>query len=59
LQMNSDEHRYGGSGRLVPLAAFAEPVPMHGKPYSIVVPVPMLSLQMWKSETDRDLQDSL
>lgn len=54
LQMNSDERRYGGSGRLVPLVAIAEPVPMHGKPYSIVVPIPSLSLQTWKSETDTE-----
>ncbi|MBO9598844.1 MAG: alpha amylase C-terminal domain-containing protein, partial [Cohnella sp.] len=54
LQLNSDERRYGGSGQLVPLVALAEPVPMHGKPYSIVVPVPSLSLQMWKSETDKN-----
>lgn len=59
LQLNSDERRYGGSGQLVPLVALAEPVPMHGKPYSIVVPIPMLSMQMWKSESDRDISISL
>lgn len=52
LEMNSDDRAYGGFGQWMPERAEAEPVPMHGKPYSIVVPAPSLSLQMWKSATD-------
>ncbi|MFC5531382.1 1,4-alpha-glucan branching protein GlgB [Cohnella yongneupensis] len=52
LTFNSDDERYGGNGMFLPARSSAESIPMHGKPYSIVVPVPSLSLQMWKSDTD-------
>lgn len=51
LLLNSDEADYGGTGFDLPTTVTADNVPMHGKPYSIEVPVPALSIQLWKSET--------
>lgn len=49
LLLNSDDARFGGSGHPMPGVVRSEPIPMHGKPYSINVPAPSLSLQLWKS----------
>jgi 1,4-alpha-glucan branching enzyme len=51
LILNSDELHYGGSGFGLPERAIAHEIPMHGKPFSIEVPVPALSIQLWKSVT--------
>jgi 1,4-alpha-glucan branching enzyme len=50
LLLNSDEADYGGSGVPFPEGVAADEIPMHGKPYSIEIPVPALSFQLWKSE---------
>jgi 1,4-alpha-glucan branching enzyme len=49
--MNSDKSDYGGSGTEIPSVVSAQEIPLHGKPYSIEVPVPALSIQLWQSET--------
>jgi 1,4-alpha-glucan branching enzyme len=51
LLLNSDDANYGGAGYLFPARVSAREYPLHGKPYSIEVPVPALSFQLWKSET--------
>jgi 1,4-alpha-glucan branching enzyme len=51
LLLNSDEADYGGTGFHLPMTVSADDIPLHGKPYSIEVPVPALSIQLWKSET--------
>ena len=49
LLLNGDDARFGGSGQPMPDSVRSQPVPMHGKPYSINVPAPSLSMQLWKS----------
>jgi 1,4-alpha-glucan branching enzyme len=51
LLINSDDANYGGAGYPFPARVSAHEIPLHGKPYSIEVPVPALSIQLWKSET--------
>jgi 1,4-alpha-glucan branching enzyme len=51
LLLNSDDADYGGTGYTFPARVSAHEIPLHGKPYSIEVPVPGLSFQLWKSET--------
>ncbi|RKP57223.1 1,4-alpha-glucan branching protein GlgB [Cohnella endophytica] len=51
LVLNSDEADFGGSGSAMPSRVSSTDVPLHGKPYSIEVPVPALSIQLWQSET--------
>jgi len=51
LLLNSDIADYGGSGVFVPEYAEAHRIPMHGKPYSIEIPVPALCVLLWSSET--------
>ncbi|RED61716.1 1,4-alpha-glucan branching protein GlgB [Cohnella lupini] len=48
--MNSDKSDYGGSGTEMPSFVSAQEIPLHGKPFSIEVPVPALSIQLWQSE---------
>ncbi|MFC5467932.1 1,4-alpha-glucan branching protein GlgB [Cohnella suwonensis] len=50
LVLNSDESDFGGSGAPMPTRVSASEAPMHGKSYSIEVPVPALSIQLWQSE---------
>jgi 1,4-alpha-glucan branching enzyme len=50
LLMNSDETSYGGNGMEVPARVNAHPISLHGKPYSIEIPLAALSIQLWKSE---------
>jgi 1,4-alpha-glucan branching enzyme len=50
LLMNSDEAVYGGAGLEIPSRVSAQHIPLHGKPYSIEIPFPALSIQLWKSE---------
>lgn len=52
LLLNSDDSRFGGSGMNLPSNVTAQNIPLHGKPYSIEVPVPALSIQLWKSEVN-------
>jgi 1,4-alpha-glucan branching enzyme len=47
LLLNSDEADYGGSGHPVPEDTEADDPPMHGKPYSLEVPLPALTCQIW------------
>jgi 1,4-alpha-glucan branching enzyme len=51
LLLNSDRSDYGGGGHEMPDQASAQNIPRHGKPYSIELAVPALSVQLWKSET--------
>lgn len=44
IVMNSDEVRYGGSGLPHPEKISAEYTPMHGKPYSIRLDIPAMSV---------------
>ncbi|WP_373230539.1 1,4-alpha-glucan branching protein GlgB [Cohnella sp.] len=50
LLLNSDDTRFGGTGMIIPSRVSAQNIPFHGKPYSIEVPAPALSIQLWKSE---------
>jgi len=52
LLLNSDGADYGGSGAFVPDRVEAQGVPMHGKPYSIVIPVSALSVLLWSLEEE-------
>jgi 1,4-alpha-glucan branching enzyme len=51
LLLNSDDADHGGAAYPFPARVSAHDIPLHGKPYSIEVPVPALSFQLWKSET--------
>ncbi|BBI33032.1 1,4-alpha-glucan branching protein GlgB [Cohnella abietis] len=51
LLLNSDESDYGGSGFELSSTAHTNNVPLHGKPYSIELSVPALSIQIWKFDT--------
>lgn len=50
LLLNSDDASYGGAAIEFPTSVTAQNTPFHGKPYSIEVPVPALTIQLWKSE---------
>ncbi|WEK55559.1 MAG: 1,4-alpha-glucan branching protein GlgB [Candidatus Cohnella colombiensis] len=50
LLMNSDDAQYGGSGIHFVSEVQADSIPIHGKSFSIEVPVPALSVQLWKKE---------
>jgi 1,4-alpha-glucan branching enzyme len=47
LLLNSDEADFGGTGMPVPFETEAGEFPMHGQPYSIEVPLPALTVQLW------------
>ncbi|WP_256757116.1 1,4-alpha-glucan branching protein GlgB [Cohnella sp. WQ 127256] len=51
LLLNSDKSEYGGTGMQFPSQIVAQNIPLHGKPYSIEISVPALSIQLWKSES--------
>jgi len=51
LLLNSDDADYGGSGIELPSIVSAQNISFHGKPYSIEIPIPALSVQLWKLVT--------
>ena len=40
--INSDDTEYGGSGKVNSKPIKAEPIPMHGQPYSIEINMPVI-----------------
>jgi len=50
LLLSSDRANYGGSGAPMPERVQATDIPMHGKAYSIEIPVPALTVLMWETE---------
>lgn len=40
--LNSDDVKYGGSGKINNKEILAEPIPMHGQPYSIEINMPIV-----------------
>lgn len=51
LLLNSDRADYGGVGNEMPSRVLAQNIPLHGKSYCIEIPVPALSILLWKSES--------
>lgn len=51
--INSDDIVFGGSGKTNPKLRLAEPVPMHGKPFSISVTVPPVGGVIFKRRTKK------
>ncbi|MFC4302697.1 1,4-alpha-glucan branching protein GlgB [Cohnella boryungensis] len=52
LLLNSDLADYGGSGAAVPERVEALNIAMHGKPCSIEIPVPALSVLLWEPQEE-------
>lgn len=48
LKLSSDEADFGGTGAFDFKEVSAEPIPMHGSPCSIEVPMPALSFGLWE-----------
>jgi 1,4-alpha-glucan branching enzyme len=48
LIFNSDDKKYWGSGYEVASKISAKKKPLHGKPYSLLVSIPPLSVTMWR-----------
>jgi 1,4-alpha-glucan branching enzyme len=53
--MNSDEPRFGGSGKVNPELLPAQEIPFHGQPYSIEITVPPVGGAVFKRATGKKL----
>jgi len=51
--LNSDAREYGGSGQGNLGGVEAAPIPLHGRPYSLILTLPHLSIVFFKSEGGR------
>lgn len=59
IALSSDELKYGGSGQPQPETIPAQPVPMHGKSYSITVDVPPFSCLFLKPVGEREQKPAI
>lgn len=50
--INSDDKKYGGSGRINPEPIKAEKIPMHGQPYSIEINMPVVGGVIFRRSND-------
>ena len=53
LLLSSDRSDYGGTGYPMPERVEAMDVPLHGKAFSIEIPMPALTVLLWEAESDR------
>jgi 1,4-alpha-glucan branching enzyme len=51
--LNSDDHKYGGSGFTNSQPALVEKLPSHGQPFSIEVRMPPLAVSVWKWQSNK------
>ena len=50
--INSDDVKYGGSGKINPKPIVAEKIPMHGQPYSIEIKMPVVGGTIFRRSND-------
>jgi 1,4-alpha-glucan branching enzyme len=50
--LNSDARKYGGSGQDGPGIVEAEPIPLHGRPYSLTITLPPLATVFFRSSSE-------